>query len=262
MDYNPLAARVAGKSPDKGTRRPRLRQAVSAGPNPADRAGTIRVTIDGTTVPGVSTLAGPIPAGQAVWLLETGGLLLVLGRHQDTTVADGSPLGVGQSTLPRTQASSSSISQTSGLLRLTYFTATRTEPVAKVRVLSGAVAAGATPTLARVGLYSVAASGDLTLAGSTPNDTALFAGTNTAYTKTLTTPSATVAGSRYALGVLVVTTATAPQLAGFSALPASELAVAPRVTGSLSGQTDLPSSIAAASVGTSGGAVYGVLLPS
>lgn len=262
MDLNPLAARVAGKTPDKGTRTPRLRQAVSAGPHPADRAGTIRVTIDGTTVPGVSTLAGPIPAGHPVWLLETGGMLLVLGHHEDTLPADGSPLTAGQSTIPRTEASSSSVSQTSGLLRLTFFTATRTEPVAKLRLVSGAVAAGATPTLCRAGLYTVSAAGDLTLAGAIPNDTALFAGTNTGYTRSLAAATATVAGSRYALGTLVVTTATAPQLAGFSSLPASELAIAPRVTGGVSGQTDLPAMIAAGSVSTSGGAVYGVLLPS
>lgn len=80
MDVSKLAAAIAGKGPDIGPRPPRLRQAVSMGSDPADRAGTMRVTLDGTVVPGVSSLVGPVPSGQPVWLLESGGMLLVLGR--------------------------------------------------------------------------------------------------------------------------------------------------------------------------------------
>jgi hypothetical protein len=79
MDLNALASMVAGKTPDVGTRAPSLRLGVSAGPNGADRAGTTRVTLDGVTVPGVASLVGPVTAGVPVWLLETGGMLLVLG---------------------------------------------------------------------------------------------------------------------------------------------------------------------------------------
>jgi hypothetical protein len=79
MDLNALAGLVAGKSPDVGTRSPNLRLGVSAGVNGADRAGTIRVVLDGVTVPGVATLGGEFPVGTPVWLLETGGMLLALG---------------------------------------------------------------------------------------------------------------------------------------------------------------------------------------
>lgn len=263
MDHHRLAARIAGRSPDRAVPAPRLRMGVSAGPDPADRAGTIRVTLDGTTTPGGATsLIGPVPAGQPVWVLTSGGSMIVLGYHRASAPPDLSTLTVGQSTIPRLHASSGVITQTSQLLRLTYFTATRSEPVVSLRLVSGSTAAGATPTLCRAGLYSVSAAGDLTLIGAINNDTSLFAATSTTYTRALAAPAATVAGARYALGTLVVTTATAPQVGGFSSLAAGELAVAPRITGSVSGQTDLPSSIAAGSVGTSGGAVYGVLLPS
>lgn len=213
-------------------------------------------------MPGVSSLPGPVPAGVSVWVLAAGGMLLVIGTPTLVGDVDWAHLGTGQTTMPRTSATSTSISMTSGLLRLTYFTATRTEPVVKVRVLSGAVGAGATPTLCRVGLYTVDDAGDLALAGSAPSDTSMLAAANTAYTKSLSAAAATVAGRRYALGLLVVTAATVPQVCGFAGLPLTELAISPRITGCLTGQTDLPATIPAGSVGTSAGAVYGALLPS
>lgn len=79
MDLGPLAAAIAGRTPDTGTQTPNLRLGVSQGTNPADRAGTIRVLLDGTVVPGVTTLCGPVPTGTPVWMLETGGMLLVMG---------------------------------------------------------------------------------------------------------------------------------------------------------------------------------------
>lgn len=191
------------------------------------------------------------------------------------TLVDGSAPGVpplrgvdayntltsGQETMPRSAVSSNATSQGTGLHRLTYFTAITGFLSSQVRLFSGGTAAAATPTLARVGLYTVAANGDGTLVASTPNDTALFASTNTAYTKSWSTPYTLVKGQRYALGVLVVTAATAPSLTGQAFQVGTLPGAAPRITGGLTGQADLLSSFLGATVGDSSARNYGVILP-
>lgn len=170
-------------------------------------------------------------------------------------------LTTGQETYPRGLAQSSTVPITSQQMRLTYFTARKTDTVANVAVASGNTAAGATPTLVRLGLYTVAANGDLTLAASTANDTTLFAGTNTLYTKALTASLAVVAGQRLAIGILVVTGAATPQLLGISIGAVTVSAAAPRLAAAVSGQADLPASVAAGSVSDTGNRPYAVLLP-
>lgn len=169
-------------------------------------------------------------------------------------------LSAGAETLPRDLISSAGASTSTGNLRLTYFTARKTGSSTQVRLLSGGTAAGATPTLARIGLYEIDATGGGALVASTANDTALFAAASLAYTRSWSTPYTLVAGRRYALGVLVVTAAAAPTLSGIAAGLGSELAIAPRLTGSLGSQTDLPGSFTAGSVATSGSRVYAALI--
>lgn len=171
------------------------------------------------------------------------------------------PIDVGEETFSRRLVTSNQAATTTQILRLSYFTARKTETTTAVRVLSGATAAGATPTLIRVGLYTVSAVGDLTLVASTPNDTALFASPSTAYTKAFSASYAKVAGQRYAVGVLVVTAATAPTLLGSAALSGGEPSVAPVIAGLVTGQSDLPSPVAAGSVLTNGQLHYVALLP-
>jgi len=170
-------------------------------------------------------------------------------------------LTVGESTIARDWCSTTSAATATGVLRLSYFTARVSETTTQVRVISGATAAGATPTLVRIGFYSIASDGAGTLVASTASDTALFAAATAAYTKSWSSSYAKTAGQRYALGVLVVTAATAPTLLGINFGAASELAIAPRLAGSLSSQSDLPSSFTGASVATSGSRFYGVVLP-
>lgn len=146
-------------------------------------------------------------------------------------------------------------------LRLTYFTAEVTETVTQVRIRTGGTAAGATPTLCRVGIYSVADSGDLTLVGAIANDTTLFATGGTPYTRSLTATFTKYAGQRYAVGVLVVTAAALPTFLGQNALPSVEATVAPREGGSVSGQADLPSTVAVGSLSDNGSLIYTVVLP-
>lgn len=185
---------------------------------------------------------------------------------QQMDVGDAGPdaLTTGEETFPRSFAASNIVPSTSGSLRLSFFTAKKTETTTQVRVYSGGTAAGATPTLCRIGLWTVDSSDNsVSLVASTANDTALFAATNTAYTKSWSSSYAKVAGQRYALGILVVTGAAGPTYPGlivgigFTA----EMAVAPRLTGTLTSQTDLPSSFTSAGLTTSVNRYYAAILP-
>ena len=101
---------------------------------------------------------------------------------------------------------------TSGELATIEFTAKRTEAITHLSMYSRGVAAGATPTLVRFGVFTVNADQSLTPLAVTANDTALFAATYTPYKRALDVTWNKAAGTRYALGVLCVTGATAPQV--------------------------------------------------
>lgn len=176
--------------------------------------------------------------------------------REDTDV-----LTLGESTMHRRQVSSTSVVTGTGSLRLAYFTAKKTEMVTQLRIITGGTAAAATPTLCRVGWYSVAANGNLTLVGAIANDTTLFANTITAYTRSLVAPFLKVAGQRYAVGPLVVTGAAAPTMLGHNALTTAEAGMAPKLGGLVAGQADLPASVVAASVSDGAHMPYVVLLP-
>lgn len=157
----------------------------------------------------------------------------------------------------------SGVALSTGSLRLTYFTARRTETITKAVLTTAATAAGATPTLVRAGIWEAGSDGALTLlVGSTPNDTALLASANTEYSKALSAPFVKQEGVLYAFGVLVVTAAAAPTVPGVTlTTPRSSGAThsRPRSCGVVSGQTDLPATVAAGSVGDSTFAIYGHL---
>lgn len=165
----------------------------------------------------------------------------------------------GVETFPREFADQLNTTLPTGTLGLTYFTAYKDQTVASLRTATGNTAAGATPTLCRLGLYSVASNGDLTLIASTPNDTTLWAAATTIYTKALSASVNLARGQRYALACLVVTAAAAPTLVANQ--PSSIFAAeAPRLTGQLGGQTDLPASVTAGSVVATNRRVYGECL--
>jgi hypothetical protein len=169
-------------------------------------------------------------------------------------------LTTGQATMAREMVQTSDAVAISGLLELTMFTATKTETINNVRTYAADVAAAATPTLCRVGLYSVAANGTITLLASTANDTTLWATPDTGYTRAFNTLVNIRKGQRYALGHLIVTAGACP------AWPAQkQVAVlsgnAPRLSGQVSGQTDLPATSAGGSITNSTFRRYGELLP-
>lgn len=167
----------------------------------------------------------------------------------------------GQDTMSRFDIAIASASVSSQSIRFTFFTATRDETVTRVEMFSGTTAAAATPTLIRMGLYTVADNGDLTLVASTPNDTTLFAATTTLYNKALSAPYAMVKGQRYAFGILVVTAVATPTFYGHSSIPVAVALYPPRLAAAFSGQADLPASIASASLIATNQAFYAAFLP-
>lgn len=175
-------------------------------------------------------------------------------------VVDPDDLTTGESTISRRAVCASTVSSGNGNLRLTYFTAKKTETVTQIRTITGGTAA-AGATLCRVGIYSVDGSGNLTLIASIANDTALWAAASTAYTRSLSASFSKVAKTRYAVGHLVVGTTTAPTFLGQGFLNNAEAGISPRISGFYGSQTDLPSSISAGSISDTSQQHYAVLLP-
>jgi hypothetical protein len=175
---------------------------------------------------------------------------------------DANALTTGQETYSRLLVNNASNGPTSQSLRLTYFTARKTETATQVRVVTGGTAAAATPTLVRFGIYSVAVNGDVALIASTANDTTLLAAAATAYTKALQASVPLAAGTRYAFAILVVSAAAKPTLPCLvTGLAGTESALSPRLAASVAGQADLPASVVNASLAASTLAIYSVVLP-
>jgi len=178
-----------------------------------------------------------------------------LYAQSDALTIDGSPiltaanqeldLADGENTFARRLINIAGLAPGNGNLRLTYFTAQRTETVTDVRTLCTVASVGA--TLARIGVYSVASNGDLTLVASTANDTTLWESTGSV-TKALSASLSKVRGTRYAVGLLTVGTSTSPQLSGIEQVANTETAVEPRLSALVSSLADLPSTIASGSL--------------
>lgn len=165
------------------------------------------------------------------------------------------PITAGISTIPRYLGQiQASLTLTSGAVRLVYKTADADVTVSNLTARCGSSSTPSGITLCRFGIYSVDGSGDLTLIGSTPNDTSLLETISTVYTKGLSVATPLTAGSRYAFAIIQVAS-TAATVSGATA-DAAELAVAPRVTASLGSQSDLPPTIAHAGLSTSTNVFY------
>jgi len=167
----------------------------------------------------------------------------------------------GEETISRENVAASNTLTTQNLV-LSYFVARHTGNINSVATASTGTAAGATPTRCQVGIYSVAANGDITLIGSTANTTSLWATINTLYTTALSAPTPIATGSTYAVGLLVVTAATAPTVAGGpTTAPAAVQALAPRMSGVVTGQATLPASVVSASIANTTSNPYARLIP-
>lgn len=161
-------------------------------------------------------------------------------------------LTAGQIVPNRDLMSSATVSHATGTMALAFFTADKTETISTLTAYTGTTAAAATPTLCRMGIYEIDASGNGTLVGSTPNDTALFAATNTGYAKAVSTPFVKTLGKRYATAILVTSAVGLPTFHGplsVATPPASSVAfLAPVTIGRMTAQTDLPATFTVAQV--------------
>jgi hypothetical protein len=173
---------------------------------------------------------------------------------------DSIDLTSGESTIPRRAVGLSTVPTINNLLRLTYFVARKGETITQVRTVGGATTQVGS-TLIRIGVYSEDASGNLTLVASTANTTSLYAAVNTAYTTALSASFAKTRGTRYAVGILIVGSTTAPTVNGNQMpIAGSETAVSPRLSGVVT-VSDLPSTIAVGTIGDSSIQHYAVLVP-
>lgn len=133
----------------------------------------------------------------------------------------------------------------SGTVWITFFTPTITTTVSSITMATGNTTAASGLTLARMGLYTFNET-TATLVARCASDTSLFAATATSYQRSFSTvgsfPSSyeLVAGTRY--GVAVLCTGTTMSNLASRAVGIGVSALSPRMSASISGQTDLPTS--------------------
>lgn len=214
-----------------------------------------------------SEVQGILPAANGGTGSATGVPLL-------SQVQVGDLLDVGEETISRLNCVSDAVAiTTSATLRLTYFTARKTETVGNLAMVTGSIGCGSgatpiAPTRCHMCVFSVAANGNLTLLAITANDTTLFSGTYTRYSRAVSgaTPFTKTAGNRYALGVLVVSLGSIPTFLGMTIGGSTNFTVtggtAPTMSRSLAGQViGVPSTIASASLSNDARMFYGEILP-
>lgn len=166
-------------------------------------------------------------------------------QYIDLLTADQHALTVSDTVFDRLTKMTSSPVAVSQTAYFTYFTAKKSIGYNNVRTYTGATGtSGTAPTLCRMAFYNVDVNGSLTTSSSTPNNTSLWNAANTGFTQSLFSTFNAVVGVRYAIMLLCVTTGTPPQWI-MADTPASAghvliMTKAPRVTGTLTGQTDVP----------------------
>ena len=172
-------------------------------------------------------------------------------------------LDTGEAIYPRPDLASNAVTCVSQTMRLVFFTATKSLNTTQVRVIGGATAAAATPTLIENGLFTIGTSGDGTRVTVTGNDTSLYSVANSTYTRSWLAAYNMVIGLRYALSWLVVSSFAVPTYTGMNIISTAttESSFPPRITGTIPGQTATPTAFTAASVVAVTSRPYGVILP-
>lgn len=198
-----------------------------------------------------NTTAAPAPLDPAT---------LAPGGADDTYPDYGNRAAGYAETMSRREANGSP-ALTSGTVYFTYFTSDVTVTVGSM--LAAARAGGApAPTLTRMGIYTVAPDGALTLAAWTVTSTTFFTTGNNSYARALDTstglpsPYQITRGTRYAFAILQTgSTTTVPTGLGVAGI-AGVTSLPPRSASLLTGQTDLPATVAAAGLATAGSEFY------
>lgn len=165
-------------------------------------------------------------------------------------------LTAGVANMGRQSASTSRSWGAAGRASFFYFDADKSLTVDNLHFQTWSPgAAGA--TLARIGLYTADASDNLTLVARSANDTSIATATFSLYGVALDTTGGypatydIVEGQRYAIGLVFVGTTTQPGILS-AMMTGAAAATAPRMSGFLASQTDLPSSVTAGSLGALG----------
>ncbi len=167
------------------------------------------------------------------------------------------PVATGMSNMPRVLANTNSVSiGASQSMRLTSLVSDRSMLVTNIVYRTGGTPAGATPSLIKYALFSVAANGDITKLGVTANNTGLLVAANTEYPQALLTPVEIYPGQLLMTAILVVTAAGLPTFQGITFTGQALIAKAPRQAAAVSSQADIPDFVAAGSVGDSLSAMY------
>jgi hypothetical protein len=156
-------------------------------------------------------------------------------EHQSTTSLD----------IPSRALITATTSVTTNITYFSFFTATEALTVSNISFSSGSTPASGV-TLVRFGLYTFDGT-TATLVARTNNDSSRFTVANTIYTGALDSTGSfptsynLVAGTRYAVAVVVVASTT-PQLAAvaFGAASTAIMALSPRVVGYANATSDLP----------------------
>jgi len=139
----------------------------------------------------------------------------------------------------------------------TFFTPRITTSVTSISVASASTQTTG-QSLVRFGLYTVDGSGNATLVARTSSDSTIFSALNTVYTRTFNTTGGypasytLTAGTRYAIGVVVVASTVGTVYTAFNAIPAPLSTLSPRVTGLVASTSDLPTSATSYSTSTVG----------
>lgn len=139
----------------------------------------------------------------------------------------------------------------------TFFTPRITTTVTSISVASASTQTTG-QSLVRFGLYTVDGSGNATLVARTASDSTIFSALNTVYTRTFSTTGGypanytLTAGTRYAIGVVVVAATVGTVYTAFNAIPAPLSTLSPRVTGLVASTSDLPTSATSYSTSTVG----------
>ena len=145
----------------------------------------------------------------------------------------------------------------SGSTYFTFFTPRTTTSVSSITIASASTQTTG-QSLVRFGLYTVDGSGNATLVARTASDTTIFSAVNTVYTRAFNTTGGypanytLTAGTRYALGVVIVAATVGTVYTAFNSIPAALSTLAPRMTGLVAATADLPTSATSYSTSTVG----------
>jgi hypothetical protein len=255
---------------------------TSDGSNWISAAPTTGVNLEGSTAPPSTNTTGSV-LGTATTAAHSDHTHAI-GSHDHSNSANGgnvyapnlltySMQGMTSSTrvetAPRLFFSTNS-SLTTGNAYFTYFTPDISLTVQNLVASTGPITVVGTITLARMGLYTVDVSNNLTCVARTANTIAMFSSLNTITTQAIAdngaaSPSAItsyhlVRGQRYAMAFIEIGASTAPQI-GSRQLPNGALgqSLTPVLCTQISAQTDLASSYTNASLSGSVSFMYGAL---